>query len=111
MNESTQDMKASELIDALSDEFEIDEERAREVAVERIQKNQMPIYLRTLIGIGSFVSAGFLILFVSVTLGIDESSITLVLGVHLRLLTQLPYQIFIGEIQIKGIETFLEIPK
>ena len=75
MNESTQDMKASELIDSLSDKFEIDEERAREVAVERIQKNQMPIYLRTLIGIGSFVSAGFLILFVSVTLGIDESSI------------------------------------
>ena len=75
MNESTQDMKASELIDALSDEFEIDEERAREVAVERIQKNQMPIYLRTLIGIGSFVSAGFLIAFVGVTLGIDESSI------------------------------------
>ena len=29
----------------------------------------------TLIGIGSFVSAGFLILFVGVTLGIDESSI------------------------------------
>ena len=75
MNESTQDMKASELIDALSDEFEIDEERAREVAVERIQKNQMPIYLRTLIGIGSFVSAGFLIAFVGVTLGIDESLI------------------------------------
>ena len=73
--ESTQGMKASELIDALSDEFEIDEERAREVALERIQKNQMPIYLRTLIGIGSFVSAGFLILFVGVTLGIDESSI------------------------------------
>ena len=75
MNESTQDMKASDLIDSLSDEFEIDEERAREVAVERIQKNQMPIYLRTLIGIGSFVSAGFLIAFVGVTLGIDESSI------------------------------------
>ena len=75
MNESTQDMRASELIDSLSDKFEIDEERAREVAVERIQKNQMPIYLRTLIGIGSFVSAGFLIAFVGVTLGIDESSI------------------------------------
>ena len=60
MNESTRGMKASELIDALSDEFEIDDERAREVAIERIQKNQMPIYLRALIGVGSFVTAGFL---------------------------------------------------
>ena len=41
----------------------------------------------------------------------DRSELILVLGVHLRLLIQLPYQIFIGEIQIKEIETFLEIPK
>ena len=75
MNESTRAMKASELIDTLSDEFEIDEERAREVAVERIQKNQMPIYLRTLIGVGSFVTAGFLMGIIGETLDIDESLI------------------------------------
>ena len=75
MNESTRAMKASELIDTLSDEFEIDEERAREVAVERIQKNQMPIYLRTLIGVGSFVTAGFLMAIIGETLDIDESLI------------------------------------
>jgi len=75
MNESTQGMKAAELIDALSEEFEIDGKRAREVALERIQKNQMPIYLRALIGVGSFVAAGFLMLIVSITLEIEDDSI------------------------------------
>ena len=75
MNESTQCMKASELIDALSEEFEIDRKRAREVALERIQKNQMPIYLRALIGVGSFVAAGFLMLIVSITLEIEDDSL------------------------------------
>ena len=75
MNESTQGMRAAELIDALSEEFEIDGKRAREVALERIQKNQMPIYLRALIGVGSFVAAGFLMLIVSITLEIEDDSI------------------------------------
>ena len=75
MNESTQGMKAAELIDALSEEFEIDGKRAREVALERIQKNQMPIYLRALIGVGSFVAAGFLMLIVSITLEIEDDSL------------------------------------
>ena len=34
----------------------------------------MPIYLRTLIGIGSFIAAGFLIAIVGITLEIDSDS-------------------------------------
>ena len=75
MNKSSVYITASELIDSLSNDFEIDEERAREVALERIQKNQMPIYLRALIGVGSFVTAGFLMLVINVTLEIDEDSL------------------------------------
>ena len=45
MNKSSVYITASELIDSLSNDFEIDEERALEAARERIQKNQMPIYL------------------------------------------------------------------
>ena len=75
MNKSSIYITASELIDSLSNDFEIDEERAREVALERIQKNQMPIYLRALIGVGSFVTAGFLMAIIGETLGIDESLI------------------------------------
>tara|TARA_B100001057_G_scaffold479024_1_gene550149 strand:+ start:691 stop:1842 length:1152 start_codon:yes stop_codon:yes gene_type:complete len=75
MNKSSVYITASELIDSLSNDFEIDKERAREVALERIQKNQMPIYLRALIGVGSFVTAGFLMLVINVTLEIDEDSL------------------------------------
>ena len=75
MNKSSIYITASELIDSLSNDFEINEERAREVALERIQKNQMPIYLRALIGVGSFVTAGFLMLVINVTLEIDEDSL------------------------------------
>ena len=75
MNKSSLYITASELIDSLSNDFEIDEERAREVALERIQKNQMPIYLRALIGVGSFVTAGFLMAIIGETLDIDESLI------------------------------------
>jgi hypothetical protein len=75
MNKSSIYITASELIDSLSNDFEIDEERAREVALERIQKNQMPIYLRALIGVGSFVTAGFLMAIIGETLDIDESLI------------------------------------
>ena len=75
MNKSSVYITASELIDSLSNDFEIDEEHAREVALERIQKNQMPIYLRALIGVGSFVTAGFLMLVINVTLEIDEDSL------------------------------------
>ena len=75
MNKSSIYITASELIDSLSNDFEIDEERARGVALERIQKNQMPIYLRALIGVGSFVTAGFLMAIIGETLDIDESLI------------------------------------
>ena len=61
MTEKGAGVTAAGLIDSLAEVFPIDKDRAREVASERIQKNQMPIYLRTLIGIGSFVSAMFLI--------------------------------------------------
>ena len=75
MNKSSKEITASGLIGSLSNDFAIDEERAREVALERIQKNQMPIYLRALIGVGSFVTAGFLMLVINETLEIDEDSL------------------------------------
>ena len=74
MSHDVQDITASELIDSLSEDFDVDKEKAREVSLERIQKNQMPIYLRTLIGIGSFIAAGFLIAIVGITLEIDSDS-------------------------------------
>ena len=82
MNKSSVYITASELIDSLSNDFEIDEERAREVALERIQKNQMPIYLRALIGVGSFVTASFLMAIIGETLDIDESLIYAVGLIH-----------------------------
>ena len=74
MSHDVQNITASELIDSLSEDFDVDKEKAREVSLERIQKNQMPIYLRTLIGIGSFIAAGFLIAIVGITLEIDSDS-------------------------------------
>ncbi|MDP6859768.1 MAG: hypothetical protein QF426_08100, partial [Verrucomicrobiales bacterium] len=61
MTEKGTEMTAAGLINSLAESFPIDKDNASEVASERIQKNQMPIYLRTLIGIGSFISAMFLI--------------------------------------------------
>ena len=74
MAENGTGMTAAGLIDSLAEDFSIDKDRAREVASERIQKNQMPIYLRTLIGIGSFVSAIFLIGIFGVSMRLDEDS-------------------------------------
>ncbi len=74
MAENGTGMTATGLIDSLAEDFSIDKDRAREVASERIQKNQMPIYLRTLIGIGSFVSAVFLIGIFGVSMRLDEDA-------------------------------------
>ena len=106
MNKSSIYITASELIDSLSNDFEINEERAREVALERIQKNQMPIYLRALIGVGSFVTAGFLIAFVGVTLGIGVS---LIYGVGLfHVICALPLYLYSRKIeQHTPLEAFL----
>ncbi|MDE0569500.1 MAG: DUF4401 domain-containing protein [Verrucomicrobiales bacterium] len=74
MAENGTGMTAARLIDSLAEDFSIDKDRAREVASERIQKNQMPIYLRSLIGIGSFVSAIFLIGIFGVSMRLDEDA-------------------------------------
>ncbi len=74
MVENGTGMTATGLIDSLAEVFSIDKDRAREVASERIQKNQMPIYLRTLIGIGSFVSAMFMMGIAFLTFELDDDA-------------------------------------
>jgi len=74
MTENGTGMTAAGLIDSIAEDFSINKDRAREVASERIQKNQMPIYLRTLIGIGSFVSAMFMMGIAFFTFELDDDA-------------------------------------
>ncbi|HIG83284.1 MAG TPA: DUF4401 domain-containing protein [Verrucomicrobia bacterium] len=74
MAENGTGMTAAGLIDSIAEDFSINKDHAREVASERIQKNQMPIYLRTLIGIGSFVSAMFMMGIAFLTFKLDDDA-------------------------------------
>ena len=75
VSEKDQSLSAAGLIERLTEVFSVDKDRARIVAVERIQKNQMPLYLRGLIGVGAFLSAIFLIGIFTISMSAGENEL------------------------------------
>ena len=61
-----QPLTANALIDQLAARHTIDLDRAREVVDARLQHDQLPIYMRALLGIGAGLARLFLIGFIFV---------------------------------------------